>query len=183
MDEINRGASYPSIVSLFSPIFAHFESNSMVYPLLCSAAPPIYDSILTNALSNDAIPRLGRCGFPRGSSVENARRLIDRNLLDTLAVALSKPPSERSSVYLLRIVCLLCEFDVSLQAILNDATFCSLMQNYIMKIKEQSKELRELSEALLGLLMRHTSGDAQLEVLDPAKFSFGEPPKESIILV
>lgn len=73
--------------------------------------------------------------------------------------------------------------DVSLQAILNDATFCSLMQNYIMKIKEQSKELRELSEALLGLLMRHTSGDAQLEVLDPAKFSFGEPPKESIILV
>lgn len=107
-------------------------------------------------------------------------------------VALSKAPSERSSVYLLRIVCLLCEFgrkeergsmvDVSLQAILNDATFCSLLQNYIMKIKEQSKELRELSEALLGLLMRHSSGNAQLEVLDPAAFSFGEPPKEAVIV-
>lgn len=54
MDEINRGASYPAILSLLPPIFAHFESNSMVYPLLCAAAPPIYDSILTNALSNDA---------------------------------------------------------------------------------------------------------------------------------
>ena len=70
--------------------------------------------------------------------------------------------------------------DVSLQAILNDATFCSLLQSYIMKIKEQSKELRELSEALLGLLMRHSSGNAQLEVLDPATFSFGEPPKEAV---
>ena len=54
MDEINRGAVFPSILSLLPPLFDYFRSDTLVYPLLCAAAPPVYNSILTTALSNDA---------------------------------------------------------------------------------------------------------------------------------
>ena len=54
MDEIHRGAAFPSVLALLGPIFAHFQTNALVYPLLCAAAPPIYDSILTTALSTGA---------------------------------------------------------------------------------------------------------------------------------
>ena len=67
--------------------------------------------------------------------------------------------------------------DVSLQAILSDATFCLLVERYILKIVDPSEELRELTDAICDCLVHKKAVKFQMEVLDPASFSFGEPPK------
>lgn len=76
-----------------------------------------------------------------------------------------------------------CDVDVSLQAILSDASFCSLVENYILKMKEQSKELHELSEGLFELLIHKKMVNVKMEVLNPASFDYGEPPSEPVTLL
>ena len=66
----------------------------------------------------------------------------------------------------------------SLQSFHNDLEFCTLVKNYILRLKDSNKEIQHLSESLFDYLLNGPQVNVQLEIMNPADFDFGEPPSE-----
>ena len=54
MEEINRGACFPSIIHQSIQLFDEFSNNAVVSPLLWAAAPSTYQTIFMAAISSDS---------------------------------------------------------------------------------------------------------------------------------